>query len=325
MRTRRAATARADSGQRVGGQAIALVELSLDQEAGPQAVDGPEPLPAWTRAVCIGLVVEVASRAQRWDQRGRRREVGHGRGGAVAPPRRDVHAAEEPRRELDVGAARRPGHGPGADGPVEEVTRLVEGSERLRVLRRPGELGDGLDEAIGALEVLGDDRSIRRGVVEEHVGDAAVHPPTDLVELGVVGEVGEQLVTEPVAVLIVRVRDQDPCVDERGELSLELGRRRIGAASMTARGAATPMVAITWANRRSAPGTAKRASRRSRSAAGMLPSVWSSAFCAPARAQELLEEQRDPVAARGDLVEVLRIQTPAVGQAARRARGAPRT
>ena len=89
------------------------------------------------------------------DQRGRRREVGHRRGGAVTQPRRDVHAAEEPRGELDVGAPVLRDAVEEHDGPVEELTGLVEGAERLGVLRRPGERGDGLDEAIGALEVTG--------------------------------------------------------------------------------------------------------------------------------------------------------------------------
>ena len=50
-----------------------------------------------------------------------------------------------------------------------------------------------------------------------------MHPPASVVELRVIGEVGEQVVAEPIAVLVVRIDDQDARVDERGQLALELG------------------------------------------------------------------------------------------------------
>ena len=133
------ATARPHSGQGVAGERIALVELPLDEEAGPEAVDGPEPLPARTRAIVVALVIEVARGAERRDQRRRRREVGHRRGGTVAQPRGDVHAAEEPRGELDVGAPVLRDAIDEQDGSVEELTGFVEGPERLRVLRGSGQ------------------------------------------------------------------------------------------------------------------------------------------------------------------------------------------
>ena len=111
-------------------------------------------------AIVAALVIEVAGGAERRDQRRRRREVGHRGRGTVTQARGDVHAAEEPRGELDVGAPVLGDAIDEQDGAVEQLTGFVEGPERLRVLRGAGQRGDGLDEAIGALEVVRDDGAV---------------------------------------------------------------------------------------------------------------------------------------------------------------------